>query len=169
MHVSGLVTSAVLVGALLYAVAHLLWGIPQLLYAAIALVLAVFASGVLPVPLPGSRLRVPQSWFQFGDMLYSAAFGIALGSGVLTALSSPGYYAVVAWGLSGEAWRETWPVFVAFAAGRALIFAVNIGTSRKPKASALETVDRSVAITGHFRWLECAVLASVGMLLLLSN
>ena len=165
-HVAGLVSSALMFGAALYIFSHLIWAIPAVWCAVIALALAVFASGMLPVSLRGSRLRVPQAWFQLGDVLYSAAFGLGLGSGILLALSSPGYYMLVAWGLSGAAWAAIWPVFVAFAAGRAIVFAANAIAARKPAGDALVTVDRSVAITARFRWLESAALVSLGALLL---
>jgi hypothetical protein len=165
-HVVGLVTSALLFGAALYVFSHLIWAIPAVWCAVIAVALAVFASGMLPVSLRGSRLRVPQGWFQLGDVLYSAAFGLGLGSGLLLALSSPGYYMLVAWGLSGAAWAGVWPVFMAFAAGRAVVFAANVIAASKPSGDALKTVERSVAITARFRWPESAALLSLGALLL---
>ena len=73
---------------------------------------------------------------------------------------------LVAWGLSGAAWAAIWPVFVAFAAGRAIVFAANVLAARKLAGDALVTVDRSVAITARFRWLESAALVSLGVLLL---
>jgi hypothetical protein len=115
------------VGALLGATGwHLAGGLvghpPRWVVGALAAVLAAVALRLLPVHLEGSPWRVPREWSQLGRVTYAGIFGAALGTGLATALASPALYALFAWGLVAPAWSAVWPVFLAFALGRAVPF-----------------------------------------------
>jgi len=121
-HVLGLFAGALALAALLFATGELIWHPPLWTVGALAALLALVTARVVPVALPGSPWRVPQDWARFGSVGYAGAFGMALGLGVATRIGSPAMYAVLAWGVAAPEWSLAWPVFVVFAAGRAVPF-----------------------------------------------
>lgn len=67
----------------------------------VPLVIATYATAVMAGALrdvvPRSRWRVPQSWGRFSRSIHAALFGGVLGLGVLTAMPSIAFFAVLAW------------------------------------------------------------------------
>jgi hypothetical protein len=132
----------------------------------LAVVLALVTARLLPLRLPGSPWRVPRSWGALGHLAYSAVFGAALGTGLVTALPSPGLYALVGWGLGAPAWGTVWPVFLAFGLGRALpvlLLAVQAARQGTYPDAAL---DRATTMTAFLRPAECLLLAALAVALL---
>lgn len=78
------------------------WGLaavslPQGAVALLALLAVGSLGGVVPLPFPSRRWRVPRRWSAaLGHTGYAAAFGFALGLGFVTALPSVSLYAVAA-------------------------------------------------------------------------
>jgi hypothetical protein len=71
------------------------------------------------VRFPSSTWQVPRTWAQRGWVTFTASFGAILGAGILTRIASPGFYVVLAWGLSAPDWDAIWPPFLAFGLARA--------------------------------------------------
>jgi hypothetical protein len=140
---------------------------PAWLAAGLMLITALIAVRLIPVVLDGSRWRVPQSFPVGSRTLYAAWFGLALGTGVLTRLSSPAYYAVLFWVCVTPAGATAWPVLLLFAAGRAVAFvlvAAPILRQRTDPQFAL--VDSAAALVRRLAVLEGVLLALAGVTLL---
>lgn len=140
---------------------------PRWALAVLAALLALVAGKVLALHLPGSPLRVPRSWARLGHTGYSAVFGMALGTGVTTALPSPGLYALIAWGLFAPSWSAVWPVFLAFSLGRAvpfLLLAIHAARTNQFADHALDRARVSAALLAPAEATVLAALATVWLL-----
>lgn len=158
-HVAGLFAGALVTGLFLYGLFTLVPDPPSWVFAGLAALLALVVAGVIPVDLEGSRWRVPQSWSRFGRYGYPAAFGVALGAGWATRLSSPGAYLLFAWAVVAPEWAWVWPVFVAFAAGRAVPFLVVSLISAKRHTHSADQLESIVRTTRPLVAVEALVLA----------
>lgn len=87
----------------------------------IAVVVGLVESRLLPLRLFSSPWRIPQSWRSLGPVGYPTVFGFCLGLGLLTALSSPALYAVIAFGLAALSLPGVLVVFGAFGVGRVIV------------------------------------------------
>jgi hypothetical protein len=123
-HVLGLPAGAMGAAFVWTAVGTVVPDLPGWPLAVLAAGLALITSPLVSLQLRGSPWRIPREWSRFGDVAYAGIFGVALGTGMATALASPGLYLLVAWGVVAGSWHLVWPVFLAFAVGRALPFAV---------------------------------------------
>jgi hypothetical protein len=121
-HVLGIVGGALAAAAGWHVLGAFLGHPPRSVLGALAAVLTLVAARLLPVRLRGSPWRVPRTWSHLGHMPYAVVFGLALGTGMATALASPALYLVIAWGLTATNWAAVWPVFLAFGIGRAAPF-----------------------------------------------
>ncbi|MGI5489973.1 hypothetical protein [Microtetraspora malaysiensis] len=121
-----------------YLLGEVTGGVPAWALGGVALVLALVAGGFVPVRLEGSPWRVPRHWAALGTVPYAGVFGVALGTGLATALSSPGLYLVVLWPLGAPNWWLAIVPFLGVAAGRAfplvLISARSFSRGRHPSA-----------------------------------
>lgn len=103
-------------------------------------------------------------------MTYSGVFGGILGAGILTALPSVGFYALLAWGLAATSWQPVVMVFGAFSAGRGLPFllaavsAARRGAYPDEELAGFGRLAERVALP-----LELALLAAISTLLLLAS
>lgn len=128
------------------------------LLAVIAMLCALFVLPVMPIALTGSPWRVPRTWGNKGIVPYATLFGLALGTGVMTALTSPGFYALVfATLVTGD---PMLPLVLAtlFALGRWLTVATTslaISTDRQ----RIWLVDRVAKGANNTLWLEGVLLA----------
>ncbi|MGW4474362.1 hypothetical protein ACWENQ_32220 [Nonomuraea sp. NPDC004354] len=137
-YAAGLPLGALATATTGYLLGEVTGGLPAWALGGVALVLALVAGGLLPVRLEGSPWRVPRHWAALGPVPYAGVFGVALGTGLATALSSPGLYLLVLWPLGAPNW---WPAvlpFLGVAAGRAfplvLIAARSFSRGRHPSA-----------------------------------
>ena len=88
----------------------------------LAVVCALAAVAVAArVPVPGSRWMVPREWARIGTVAYSAAFGLALGTGVMTLLPSAALYALLAAAQAAPAAWQAFALLLCFAAARAAL------------------------------------------------
>lgn len=69
--------------------------------------------------VPGSAWMVPREWARLHPTGYAAAFGVVLGTGVLTVLPSAALYALLAVAQSAPAWWQCLAVLLTFGAARA--------------------------------------------------
>jgi hypothetical protein len=129
--------------------------------AVLALVLAPVAAGLGGIRLEGSPWRVPQSWSGLGPVGYATAFGAALGTGAVTALSSPAAYVLLAWLLTGPGPVAAAAVAAAYAAGRAapLLGIAAVALRRDEHPAAL--VAAAGTVVPRLGPVEGAVLAAV--------
>lgn len=141
-HVVGLPLGALLGAAGWHLIGDLVGHPPRWVVGGLAAALAVVALKLLPIHLDGSPWRVPREWSQLGRVTYAGIFGAALGTGLATALASPALYVLFAWGLAAPTWLAVWPVFLAFALGRAVPFAA-IGLTGYLRARDVDDVTRS--------------------------
>jgi hypothetical protein len=139
VHIVGLLVGAILAGAGWHLLGVLVGHPPRWVFGIVTAAMAVVAAGLLPIHLDGSRWRVPREWSDLGRVWYAGIFGAALGTGLVTALASPGLYAVFAWGLTAATWSAVWPVFLAFGLGRALPFAT-IGLGAYVRARRVSSI-----------------------------
>lgn len=91
---TGLFIGAEMVAAVLLLVTSVVEARPDSALAAICAVL--FLVRLLPPDRSpvGNQWRVPQDWARYGPNGYSFLFGLTLGTGVLTALTTVGYFSV---------------------------------------------------------------------------
>lgn len=162
-HVVGLFVGALGMAVVLYTVFLIVPHPPRWAFAAVAAALALVAAGLVPVELAGSPWRVPQSWTRLGGYGYPAAFGVALGVGLATRLSSPGMYALVAWATVVPGWTGIWPVFAGYAAGRALPFLVVAVLSARRHTYAADQVPAVSRATRSLAAAEVFVLGLVAV------
>lgn len=172
--IAGLVAYSVCLpaGAMLLAVAayhlsRLVGTMPLWVVGAAATIAAASGLGWLPIDPPESHWRVPQNWGRFGHVCYAGLFGVVLGLGVLTAVPSFSLYVVIAWVFTGPAWHQVWPIFLGFSIARllpALLVVMMATRSREHPFSVLESITKA---TGLARRAEIAVLAALGVQLLL--
>jgi hypothetical protein len=99
----------------LHVVGRLLW-VPWSIVPSAAVVAGI--AGALGVRLRGSTWRVPKRWARNGHLVYSGMFGLALGTGFMTALPSIAMLVLYAWALVAPSWSLIWPVFLVFAVAR---------------------------------------------------
>jgi hypothetical protein len=135
---------------------------------AMAVLCALVSLPVLPIYFVGSPWRVPQTWGQYGFWLYSALFGTALGTGILTALPSPGFYIILLTSFGSNDATLVIIISSAFAFGRwvtIMVSALAIGRY----ANRLWIVDSATAVLNHARWPEGALLALLGFLMLFNS
>lgn len=111
---------ALVIGSLLFVARRMLGTAPAATVGWVALATMASASGLLPVRFPQSKWQVPREWLRFGWVAFTALFGFMLGTGVMTAIASPGFYVLLAWGLAVSHWDSLWPVFMSFGVARAL-------------------------------------------------
>jgi hypothetical protein len=130
VYVIGLVVGAILMALTLHTAASIA-AIPLPMVGATAAAAVFIRAFPTRRRILGSRWRVPRRWGQFGHVPYAAVFGFSLGTGILTALPSAGYYSVLAWGVTAQAWERIWPVFLSFALARAVPMIVSSIESRR--------------------------------------
>ena len=114
-------------GAVLWTVGEVIGPLPHALVVGTAVVVGAVCFARLP--LLSSPWRVPREWNRFGRVGYAAAFGFALGTGVLTALPSAGLILIGVWSASGVPLHEVGVVWGTFAAARVLTTASASGRS----------------------------------------
>jgi hypothetical protein len=122
-----------------------------------------------PLKLEGSQWRVPLEWGAWGRTPHSLAFGFALGTGVLTKLSSPGLFAVFAWTVVAHSLIEAWLPFLAFAVGRAISYFVVARQILVQTTPRYEPLIHGVAKVRRLLVPEAFLLAGMSSILLLSN
>jgi hypothetical protein len=166
VHLLGLFAGALALAAVLFGAGELVLHPPLWTLAALAAALALVAARVVPLELSGSRWRVPQAIGRLGPVSYVGAFGVALGTGVATRAGSPATYAMVAWGLVAPRWALVWPVFAAFAAGRALGFLAVAARSWRRGTYSAEQLWPVVSLARRLWPVEAALLAMLAVWLL---
>jgi hypothetical protein len=119
-HAAGLAAGSLAVAAILFLLGTVAGHPPAWALGALAVFLAAVSAHLVRLRLSGSPWRVPASWGRIGRIPYAAVFGFTLGTGLLNALSSPAFFLVLAWPLAAGGWGSVYPVFLAFALGRAL-------------------------------------------------
>ncbi len=169
VHVIGLIAGASATGVLGFVIGDTLRHPPQWILGALALALAAFGARLVSVKLEGSRWRVPGHWARLGHIGDSAAFGFMVGTGVATALASPGFYLVAAWGLAAPEFSAVWPVFAAFGAGRAAPFlTAGVRAFRRGNDVGVE-LDNLVGYTSRLGLAEAVLLTALAPILLMSQ
>ena len=132
----------------------------------LALLLAPVAAGLGGLRLEGSPWRVPRSWTALGPVGYAGAFGLALGTGVLTALTSPAAYVLLAWLATGPSGTAALAVALAYAAGRTVPVLVIAAVARRRDTHPAELVAAAGARIPRLGAVEAAVLVATGLVLL---
>jgi hypothetical protein len=114
----GLVAGGSLLAGLLVLVRQFANPIPGVIVVAGAALAAAAALRLLPAP-PSSPWRVPRGWNTVGQTRFALVFGLILGFGLLTAVSTAGFYVVVLFALYAEPSAAVL-VIMAFIVGRAV-------------------------------------------------
>jgi hypothetical protein len=109
--------------------------------------------------LPSPRWRIPRAWCGRGVVRTAGLFGSLLGAGFFTATTSPAAYAIWAWALSAPSWSLVWPVFAAFALGRAVPMLVV-----RHEVRSCDIVPAVEVVAGRVARLRLVELASLGLL-----
>lgn len=136
---------------------------------AVVLIAALLGSRVIPVKLPESGWRIPQTWEKFGRTVYAAVFGGILGAGVFTAIPSAGFYALLAWSLAATDWTVVVATFGTFGAVRAftlVVAAISAKRTGRYPDKELDQLDKSARFALA---VEVTLLATVGALLLVGG
>ena len=161
---------AVAVGLSLHTFANVFGHLPFRVIGLVALASALIGSGVVPLPFPESTWRIPRGWARLGHVAYSGLFGGILGAGILTALPSVGFYALLAWGLAATGWQPVVVAFGAFSAGRGIPFllaavsAARRGAYPDEELGGFEKLAERVTLP-----LELVLLAAIGTLLFFAS
>lgn len=122
--------------------------------------MGLVAVRLIPIRLQGSLWRVPRSWTRFGPSRYRMMFGICMGTGVMTALASPGLYAVPGLALSAAHLGDVVALVYGFAVGRTVISSIPLFMVG---SSLGQNVDRTAATVNHLRWIEGVALILLGV------
>jgi hypothetical protein len=162
-HVLGLAIGSLATASLLHLVGNLLGHPPPWAVGLIAAGLAPFCLPSLPWRLEGSRWRVPSTWFQAGPAGFAGLFGLTLGSGFLTALSSPGFYLVAAWYLTVTGTGAMVATAALFAIGRALPFLTICLLAGYGGHPPLALVQRGEILVSRLRWVEAVLLVVIAL------
>ncbi|GII97101.1 hypothetical protein [Sinosporangium siamense] len=166
-HVAGLPVGAVGSALIWHGIGNLIGHIPPVWLGVISLALAAVVSGLLPIALDGSSWRVPRSWGAWEHGPYAGVFGVALGTGFVTALASPALYLVMAWGIASPEWSATWPVFLAFAVGRAIPFIFITVAAARRKEDPADPLERASPYIQKLAFVEAMLLAGLSIVFLL--
>lgn len=158
---SAAVGAAVLTGLILHVLASAMEHPPTVVVSAVAIMAAVLSSGATGLVLPGSPWRVPSKWSLWGQVKYATTFGGVLGIGLITALPSPGYYVLIAWGAYAGTLKEVLPVFVAYGAARATP-GVIVSSFVQPGTHPPVFVDQLRGLAARLRLLEVGLLVGIG-------
>ena len=120
-HTVALWGGSLLTAAALVSLAHVAGPLPSPALAAVCLSAAALlvVEALLPLRVPGSSWMVPREWARFGTTRYAALFGLALGTGVATALPSPALYALLAAVEAAPRWWQAVALMLTFGAARA--------------------------------------------------
>lgn len=157
----------VLTSTMLHVIGRLVWQPPLQLVGLVALVTAFSVGGIMPLPLPTSTWVLPQSWSRFGHPAYAGLFGGLLGLGVVTVISSAGFYAILAYGLTAPYLHGALPVFLVFGVARVLpIVALAIIPLRR-EVQVHEYLERTSELAKLILPLELALLSAAGVLFLM--
>ena len=165
-YVSGVLTGALVLVGVILMVVHLVGTLSPALAGAYALLAAVLVTARGSRTAIGSLWRVPYGWARFGRVLYGWLFGFFLGLGVVVAISTIGFVAVLAWALTGPGTAATLVSALAFAAGRQgsfLMIACGAALKREHPANLVE---QGAAFAGRLAVLEAVLLVIVGWELL---
>ncbi len=112
--------------------------------------------------VPSSGWRVPRTWGRFGPTAYSAVFGVVLGSGVLIAVPSAGYFVLLVAAVSESTWVLTVAAFSLFGVLR-VAPVVAVARRVHTRADGEGTLDRLGVLAGRVATAEIA--SSVGLAL----
>lgn len=167
-HIAGLPLGAVGIGLVWHVLGGLIYRPPLWVLGVLALGLALPAARLVPVHLEGSSWRVPQAWGRLGHAGFSGVFGACLGTGLATALASPGLYLLVAWGVAAPAWSAVWPAFLAFGLGRVIPFTVIAVLADRRTTDPAEPMIEVEEITERLAPAEAALLTLLAAAFLLS-
>jgi hypothetical protein len=132
---------------------------PLALVGAVALAGAVLDLSPVERLLPSPRWRIPRAWCVHGVLRTAGLFGSLLGAGFFTATTSPAAYAIWAWALSAPRWSLVWPVFVAFALGRAVPMRIV-----QRELGSCHVVVATETVAARVNRLRLAELATLGLL-----
>lgn len=158
---------ALVVGFSLHLLVNIFGHLPLWVVGIAALTSALIGGGVVPIRLPESGWRIPQSWVRFGHAAYAALFGGILGLGFLTAIPSIGFYALLAWGLAAPGWQAVVPVFGAFGVSRALPLLFSAMGAKRRQGYPDEELDQLEKLANRVVFpMEVILLAAIGTLLL---
>ncbi|HCT75468.1 MAG TPA: hypothetical protein DGT23_02520 [Micromonosporaceae bacterium] len=158
---AGLLLGASVTGVAGFLLGELLIHSPLWTLGVLAIVMAVIAAGIFGIKLEGSRWRVPGRWSRMGHIGDSGVFGLMVGTGVATALASPGFYVVLAWSLAATEYSAVWPVFLAFGIGRALPFLTIAARAYWHDRDVGEVLDPFTRITGRLGLPEALLLTAL--------
>jgi hypothetical protein len=158
---------ALAAGALLHLGARGIGYPPPWVFASVAAVGAVAAATGGKRFLPQSRWRVPREWGARGRVPFAAIFGSILGVGILTALPSPGFLALLVWALAASSWSSVWPVFLAYGAGRAVPLLVLAVWARRRQVFPAAVLDRADVVAENAAGVEAALLGAGALLVFL--
>lgn len=97
LHIAGIMTSAILLGAVLGAlgdaIGHLEQSLAALVISAVGLMLAGRDIGVLRIPIPQLRRQTQKTWrHSFGSLTSAWLWGLDLGSGLTTLVNYAVYW-----------------------------------------------------------------------------
>jgi hypothetical protein len=162
MYASGALTGAAAVALALIGFASIVRPFPSSAASVVAFYCAGVIARIFPNIFPGSRWRIPKSWGARGSKFYAAVFGLVLGAGFVTALPSPSFYVLLAWGASAASVGGIFAGFLAFALARAA--PIVLLAIREPLKGAevgiLESIRSAVA---RSRPLEVGVLVALAL------
>lgn len=165
-HSLGLAIGGLCTGVVAFSIGSLLSFDGRVPLGILAVVLALVAGKVAPIELTGSPWRVPRSLSRRGRRFSAFVFGAYLGTGVLTALSSPAFYLILAWCVAADEWGLIWPVMLAFGVGRAVPMILLSVTARRTEANLQNDVPRAAEVVANLAPVEAVLLLTFSMVLM---
>jgi len=161
-HVLATLTGSALTASALIAVAHVEGRLPLAAVGTVCLLAAAAVAADPRLPAPGSRWMVPREWARFGPTGYAAAFGLVLGTGVVTMMPSAALYAMLATAEAAPAWWQTFLLLLAFGATRALMVVVLTARSARRGRHPVESMAWIARVTTRVATIEALLAAALG-------
>ena len=111
----------------------------------------------------GSPWRIPMSWIRFGRVPHGAAFGVALGFGLVVSIPSLGFVGLIGWILTGPSITAVLLSMTMFALARQLPLVVIAAAARVRELSVSALVQSSVGVVGRTDAVEALLILTLAL------
>lgn len=164
-----LISGALVIGSLLHGLAAQVAYPPFYLLGLVAMGCAWCTASRRLVSRLQSRWLIPQKWARAGRVRFAAIFGWILGLSFLTRISSVGFYALAAWGLGNQDFKEVWIVFGSYGLFRALPLIAISGLMRSRRGHKFEGLQEWERFAYLLRPAEVFLLVAAGVTMIFES
>jgi hypothetical protein len=149
--------------SMLVALAAVAGHLPTMAVGTVSLLAAGAVAAEMRVPVLGSRWMVPRAWARLGPTGYAAAFGFALGAGVVTMMPSAALYALLGAAQAAPVWWQSFALLLTFGSTRALLTVLLTARSARRGTHPVERMDWVSQVGAHAATVEAFLAAALGI------